>query len=221
MEYIMKLSDLLCGTSSREALSPDIKEVLVSRLRRYYAAVGHANKNYDGLPLEDVQRDTAVAAIHIIEDAQNVYLGHYEASHPSDKGTSEGIGARDLRQLRTLISLVFKWGVAPRLSSVEESFPLKLGAQISRSRAIVDLTNVPEDYKFVSSLTVRLLRLVYPDGVHESLSPTIITVALLERHLSDLLRPCLSLGWLPKALETEATPIMHGFRPPIMRLLTK
>lgn len=217
----MQLGNLLCGTNSREAPSLDIKEVLASRLARYYAAVGHTNKNYNGLALEDVQRDTAVAAMQIVEDAQDVYLVNCKASLPSDEGTSEGIGARDLKQLRTLISIVFKWGVVPKLSSVEKSFPHKRGAHTSRSHAIVDLTNVPEDYKFVSSLIARLLRLVYPDGVHQSLSPTIITVALLERHLADLLRPCLSLGWLPKSLETEATPIMHGVRPPIMRLLTK
>jgi hypothetical protein len=83
---------------------------------------------------------------------------------------------------------------------------------------IIDLTTTPEDYRQLSSFLVRILALLLPDGLHGRLPQTLITTTLLDRHLTDILKPCIALGWLPKSLSSEGTPTLDEIRPKIMRL---
>ncbi|EPQ59213.1 hypothetical protein GLOTRDRAFT_70452 [Gloeophyllum trabeum ATCC 11539] len=143
--------------------------------------------------------------------------GSYEGSRPTDASQTEAIGSRDLAQIRTLISIVFKWGIVPLVSRVSATW------QIQPSRAgasIIDLTNTPQEYELLSSLLTRVLSMLFPNGVHASLSSSMVCAIILERHLIDALVCSLTLGWLPKTLSSESTPTVDSVRPPIMRLLS-
>ncbi|KAJ7507767.1 hypothetical protein B0H11DRAFT_2314195 [Mycena galericulata] len=104
------------------------------------------------------------------------------------------IGTRDLAELRTLLAIAFKWGVDPLLSRAMLAWPSK-----SARSQIIDLTNTPEDYSLLCDFVSRLLRIALPAN-----EPT-------------LLRPCIAVGWLPKALAPDAAP--DSIRPMTARLL--
>ncbi|KAF7352810.1 RTP1-C1 domain-containing protein [Mycena venus] len=58
----------------------------------------------------------------------------------------------------------------------------------------------------------RLMSIVLPTA-----SPTFVTTTLLNRHLDQLLRPCIAIGWLPKSLVSDSAP--GSIRSMTMRLL--
>jgi len=61
---------------------------------------------------------------------------------------------------------------------------------------------------------------LFPRGVHGTIPQTLITSTILNRHVTDILRPGIALGWVPKALSTESFLVADDLRPFIMRLMS-
>jgi hypothetical protein len=212
---------------ARSTLPSDLQELLVSRLTQYHVALEGHKQFTPMATLEELQLETAKQSLFVVERVQQI-LTAAELPTPSPSESlrretnSEGapvIGTRDLAQLRTLLSITFKWGVEPLLVLVTSTWPNHPYPTVISGPKIIDLTTKPLYYKQLSSLLVRLLILLFPGGVHGSFSQTLITAMLLNRHLTDLLKPCIALGWLPISLSSEATPTVDEIRPNIMRLL--
>ncbi|KAJ6539322.1 hypothetical protein B0H19DRAFT_961303 [Mycena capillaripes] len=186
----------LCIIESTDNTSHDLKSVLASRLTRYYACL-ELNNAIDGSEtLQSLELTTAAEALHVLERVHGI-LNAEDAP----------IGTRDLAELRTLLAIAFKWGVDPLLSRAMLARPSK-----SARPQIIDLTTAPEDYKLLCSIMSRLLSIVVPTN-----SPTFVSTTLLNRHLDQLLRPCIAIGWLPKSLASDAAP--ESIRPMTIRLL--
>jgi hypothetical protein len=211
---------LLCGTQT-SGTAQDLKNVLVSRLHLYQIALGRDEKDYQALSLENTQTETALEALCILDLAQKAIISEIIPENiPESAGPSSStIGTRDLATLRTLVSIVFKWGIEPPYKRLIESWPGKT-TQVESSR-IIDLTNAPQDYAFVRSMLGRLLALIYPTGVTGKMEGNIVVVVMIDRHLTDLLRPCLALGWLPKSMSSPSIPVADEVRLMIMRLITR
>ena len=127
-----------------------------------------------------------------------------------------------MAQLRTLSSIIFRWGVEPLLSRIIPAIPSSVGGGGSKSTVkVIDLTTVPEDYKHLSSTITTLLRMVLPSGPSGSFSNTHITADLVDKHLADLIKPCIVLGWLPKSLSSESVVPLDVVRPLIVHVLSK
>lgn len=192
----------------------NLKSVLKSRLSQYYSSRGEGwlQENID--TVRDAELLTAREALNVVERIQKL-LGI------EDDATVPVIGTRDLSQIRTIMSLVFKWGTQPLLNRIQEAWPTQFSEPTaSSSSGAVDFSDVSKDYSLLSELTLRVLGLLLPDGVHGSLPKSLITTTLLRQHLVDVLRPSLALGWLPKSMNTESMPVVHAIRPLIMRLLS-
>jgi hypothetical protein len=222
LNTIIEWAGTLCGVKKSETFS-DLKDVLTARLKAYYASRGlNEPANYD-VSLQSIQQTTASEALTLLEEAHNAYNTEQQqapsASAASSAPSSITVGARDLGRIRVLLALTFRWGIELHLTNVIASWPSKPTASPVDRRQIVDLTTAPDDHRLVTAMTTRVLNLIYPQGLRGSLSSTIVTVALLERHVMDLLRPCLALGWLPKSLSTMDMPTVDEFRSPVMRLL--
>jgi hypothetical protein len=225
---ILRAGSCLVDSGQSAPLS-GLQELLVSRLAQYHAALGHDHEPVTlTSTLQDLQLQTAQEALFVVKRVQQILDTSDSSSSSARKGQGQrstdaegapAIGTRDLAQLRTLLSIVFKWGVEPLLALVMSAWPSKPSPTLLEQPKIIDLTTTPEDYRRLSSLLTHLLALLYPDGVHESLPQTLITTTLLNRHLADLLKPCMALGWLPKSLSSEATPTVDEIRPKIMHLL--
>ncbi|KAJ7095353.1 hypothetical protein B0H15DRAFT_775607 [Mycena belliarum] len=180
--------------SGAKSTAQDLKSVLASRLACYYARL-ELNTAIDGSQtLRDLELTTATEALNVVEKVQDI-LDREDAP----------IGTRDLAELRTLVAIVFKWSVEPLLSRA------MLAWKPARTQ-IIDLTSAPDDYKLLSSTVSRFLSMILSSN-----APTFITTTLVNRHLDELLRPCIAIGWLPKRLAFDATP--DSIRQMTIRLL--
>ncbi|KAH9938290.1 uncharacterized protein B0H18DRAFT_1081018 [Fomitopsis serialis] len=189
---LLRAGGTLLGSLPSEAPS-NVADVLKQRLTQYYATVGREFPTMDET-LEVLQLQTALEAL---------------------------IGSRDLIQIRTLVSIVFRWGVEPQLGRVANAIPVKNvpKSQVHAGAKIIDLTDVPDDYERLSETVSRLLRLSFSKDAQSSLLQTAVTSALLNKHLADLLKPSIVLGWLPKNLATDTVKPIDSVRPAVMQLL--
>jgi len=192
----------------------DLKSVLKSRLSQYYSSRGEEWPQENIGTVQDAELLTAREALNVVERIQNL-LGI------EDDAIAPVIGTRDLNQIRTIMSLVFKWGTQPLVNHIQEAWPTQISVSpTSPSPRIVDFSDMSKEYSLLSQLTLRILGLLFPGGVHGKLPKSLITTTLLGQHLVDVLRPSLALGWLPKSLNTGSMPVVDAIRPLIMRLLS-
>ncbi|KAJ7179134.1 hypothetical protein C8R46DRAFT_1187560 [Mycena filopes] len=186
----------LCIVEPADNASPNLNSVLSSRLTRYYACL-EQNTTLDGSEtLQALESTTATEALSVLERVHEIMDAEDAA-----------IGTRDLAELRTLLAITFKWGVDPLLSRAMLAWP----SRSARSQ-IIDLTTAPEDYRLLCGMVSRILSIALPAN-----APTFVTTTLLTRHLDQLLRPCIAIGWLPKSLVSDSTP--RSMRPLTLRLL--
>ncbi|KAJ3925617.1 MAG: hypothetical protein NXY57DRAFT_30897 [Lentinula lateritia] len=189
-----------------------LKSALLQRLQNYYRCLGSSSTLNDFATLENVQIRTADEALVVVEKVQRSL-----STNAPDTGAPL-LGTRDLNQLRVLLSITFRWGVDPLLSHVISSWPSTSSSTVPGAK-IIDLTSAPEDYHHLADLVTRQLTLVFPLGIHGNTSSTLIAEVILQRHLPDILKPAISLGWLPKSLAVDTMSPLDDIRPLIMRLM--
>ena len=215
--------------SEKSSPAPNLRTVLLMRLGQYRTQRGLPERNDSHYTLEQAQEETAQGALSVVESVQRILdqdegLRPASDSPPHSKGDTPGeiplIGTRDISQLRTLLSIIFKWGTEPSLAHIQVVWPSKGDSRARPRSRILDVDDAPQSYARLTSMTRQLLSLLFPHGVHGTMPQTLITTTLLNRHTTDLLRPGITLGWVPKALSTEPFSAVNDLRPPIMRLMS-
>lgn len=198
----------------------DLRSSLENRLTQYYARRGTGSVSPSD-SLEKIQLITAIEALSVVGRVQRILSADILNEPPDDALNASGqpllIGTRDLGQLRILLSIVFKWGIDPLMARVLSAWPSKT---TSHGPRIIDLTTASEDYTLLSSMSTHLMDLLFPGDPSLRLPETLITVSILNRHLTDLLKPCITLGWLPRSLASPSRRPLDAIRPRVMRLLT-
>jgi len=205
----------------------DLRAVLLTRLAQYRAQRGLPERDIDDLSLEQAQEETAEEALSVVESVQRILdpdgETHAAPTVPLHSKDAPGevplIGTRDISQLRTLLSVVFKWGTEPLLTRTRVVWPER-GTTHTQSTKILNVDDAPRSYAKLTITTRRLLSLLFPRGVHGTIPQTLITSTILNRHVTDILRPGIALGWVPKALSTESFSVVDDLRPFIMRLMS-
>jgi hypothetical protein len=207
--------------SEKGGPAPNLRAVLLTRLAQYRAQRGLPECDCDDFSLEQSQEETAQGALSVVESVQRILDQDASEVSPQSKEGEPGevprIGTRDISQLRTLLSIVFKWGTEPLLAHVQVVWPASVNTTGSK---LLDIDDAPQSYAKLTAMTRQLLSLLFPRGVHGTVPQTLITSALLNRHITDLLRPGIALGWIPRALSTESFPVVDDLRPLIMRLMS-
>ena len=213
---------LVNKTTPTNHATENLQSVLCARLSKYYTDRGVPEVDYDKTDLSAVQLQTAKEALFVVRQVHDTLT--LAETNQSEKTTVQteipALGTRDVSHLRTLISIIFKWGTDALLDRVVPSWSTSALPKAQGSASIVDLTRGPEDYKELCDLTYQLLSVALPSGHRGQLSQGFVANILLTRHLSDVLKPCITLGWLPKALSTPSTPVQDDIRPLTMRLLS-
>ncbi|KAJ3558366.1 hypothetical protein NM688_g970 [Phlebia brevispora] len=220
LSSVFRAGALLTGSSKPEGAS-DLKSILLSRLSLYYDALGREEHQEQEDTLEIVQLKTAQEALSVVEAVQRLLAGTdaSKSQHPVDAHET-AIGTRDLAQVRTLLSIVFNWAIQPLLAHVIAAIPTVIpGARRRTEVNIIDLTTVPDDYKLLSELASRLIVIILPKGIEGPSNTTLISNVLLDRHLTDLLRPCIVLGWLPKSAASESVSPIDELRPMVVHII--
>ncbi|KAL0579533.1 hypothetical protein V5O48_002462 [Marasmius crinis-equi] len=209
-----------CLIDSSSTPQNHLKGALYGRLLKYYDAIGATSTLHDTCTLQEVQIWTARESLGVVERVQrlvNVDVG--TESQSTNAGQPPLLGVRDLAQLRTLISIVFRWGTEPLLSNVVSAWTERSATTPNPSK-IIDLTSTPEDYRHLRDLTSRVLALIFPAGPQQRSSNTLITETLLNRYLKEILEPSIALGWLPKSLASDSMLPFDDARPLVIRLLS-
>lgn len=239
LSSIIRAGSVLLHTDSQPPAA-DLRAVLSTRLAQYRSLRGLPEHEYAGASQEDLQRATAQEALNVVESVQQILdseVAPFRApsSTPSSSasprkysentpGETPLIGTRDIAQLRTLLSIAFKWGIDPLLARVQSAWPSK-PSQSQRATSqpgprIIDLTGIPEDYALLTSTLRRAMALLFPQGVNGKVPQTLITAAVLNRHVTDLLNSGIALGWIPKSLATSDMPVVDDMRAFVMKLLS-
>ncbi|KAK0461884.1 armadillo-type protein [Desarmillaria tabescens] len=164
----------------------------------------------DNASVEEIKQVTAEEALSVVGCVQRIIDGQDgEEDVPL-------IGTRDIAQLRTLLSIVFKWGVEPLLSNIIVALP----TPSSSKKVQIAVEHTLKDYEHLCQLINEIFALLFPSGLQSRLPQTLITTTVLNRHVTDILKPAIVLGWLPKSLATEYILPLDGIRPLVIRLLS-
>ncbi|KAF9222024.1 hypothetical protein BS17DRAFT_784322 [Gyrodon lividus] len=211
--------------SGQPAQELDLKSLLSSRIAKFYSVLGKDRPVVAHDTVEDIQLETAQCALEVVHCVQKLLdADAHGNTSQGDAKFQEGalenalvIGTRDLTELRTMLSMVFRWGIDPLLARVMLAWPAKPSPHAATT--IIDLTSTPADYRTLSSFLRCLMSMLFPCGVQSSVPQTLITTTILNRHMSELLKASMTLGWLPKSLSSEDTPTVDSLRPSALRLL--
>lgn len=233
VEDLFRAAAILTGPSgSSDARSTHLKDVLRRRIIEYNEAVGKTALT-DEMTLETLQSYTALEALSLLESLHEK-LKAPDAPLPQEGTPTPGprqvdalqheqplLGTRDINLISTLLSILFNWAVAPLLQRIVAAIPSTSASQGIARASIIDLTGLPHEFSTLSSISSRLLALVLPAGPGLPISQSGVTAALLNRQLSDLLVPCIVIGWLPKSLASDTMPTADKVRPLVMHLLSR
>ncbi|KAI6047223.1 hypothetical protein EDC04DRAFT_2622339 [Pisolithus marmoratus] len=221
-----QVSDILRAAShlldSEAGQDRNLKSVLNARLDNFYVSLNKDRPVLVRVTVEDLRLETAQCALETIEQVNNSLDADVSASAATvlrDQNVQDDkpvVGTRDALQLRTLLSIVFRWGIDPLLTRVSQAWPGNTPRLAGTS--IVEL-GTPQDYHSLSSLLLRLSAVLLPCGPRGRLSQTLITTTILDRFLADFMRASITLGWLPKSLSSADTPAIDDLRPVVLRLL--
>lgn len=222
LDPIFRAAAHLVGKSTTaNHANESLQSVLSARITKYFTERGVPEVNYDKSDLSAVQLQTAKEALFVVRQVHSA-LTPAEANQ-SGNATAEAetaFGTRDVSHLRTLISIVFKWGTDALLDRLVLNWTTHASSTVQGSTSVVGPTRGQEDYKELCDLTYQLLSLVLPSGHRGQLSQSFVANLVLTRHLNDLLKPCIIVGWLPKTLSTPSVPVQDDIRPLTMRLLS-
>ncbi|KAI0824765.1 hypothetical protein BC628DRAFT_1419872 [Trametes gibbosa] len=228
VDELFRVAAILTGPSGSPKARPShLKEVLRRRIIDYSHAVCGAAPTGD-LSLEALQSYTALEALSLLENLQERLKAQKAPIQRGDISTNGDpedeqplLGSRDLSMIRTLLSILFQWAVEPLLQQIVSAIPSTSAPQGIARASIIDLTGLPHEFSMLSSISARLLSLVLPAGPGSPIFQSGVTAALLNHHLSDLLVPCILIGWLPKSLASEDMPTADSVRPLVMHLLSR
>ena len=209
------LSDGACLVHSTGAQS-DLRAVLVTRLNRYYIRLGSEPPSFDSYSLETIKSRTAQEALAVVARVQQILQQDASPSQTGQPDSSPSIGTRDLAEIRTLLSIAFNWGMKQLLDKVIIAFHT---TNLVQERSFIDLTTASEDYGLLKSLVLDILSLLFPQGITDKAAQTLVTTVVLDRHAADLLKSCLTLGWLPRTLPFEGMQTLDVARPFTSRIL--
>ena len=215
--------------SSPEARPSDLNGILRQRLTDYANILGK-DAFKDDVDLETLQHHTALEALFLLE------LIHNRLQAPECPGSATGtvtstrsaseinqplVGTRDIGLIRTLLSILFKWAVEPLLQRIVAAIPSTSTSKAIARASIIDLTGLPHDFSAISSVASRLLALVLPRGPGAPIAQSAVTAELVNRQLSDLVVPCIVVGWLPKSLASDEIRTADQVRPLVMHLISR
>ncbi|KAG6378921.1 hypothetical protein JVT61DRAFT_13206 [Boletus reticuloceps] len=179
----------------------DTGDDLHPRLVRFYAALGEQPPSFPDPSLTALQLESARSALLILHRVQLLLDDRDTQDQPA-------IGTRDLNVLKTLLTLLFRWGINPLLAHL---------APLWRTNR--DPPDSLADLAALSALLSDLMSTLFPRGVRAQPPQTLITTTILHRHVPDLLMASMTLAWLPKSPWPQDNLSLNTLRPFVLRLL--
>ncbi|KAK0206796.1 hypothetical protein DFS33DRAFT_1421493 [Desarmillaria ectypa] len=209
LQHYLQAGAFLLESPSSPLPSLSLQSTLRNRLAQYYDYLQQPQNFDNNASVQEIEQVTAEEALSVVGCVQRIVGGQDgEEDIPL-------LGTRDIAQIRTLLSIVFKWSVEPLLSRIIVALPTP-----STSKKVQVVTeNTVKDYEHLCKLINEIFALLFPSGVQSRLPQTLITTTVLNRHVTDILKPAIVLGWLPKSSVTEHILPLDSAQPLVIRLL--
>ncbi|TDL29980.1 hypothetical protein BD410DRAFT_817858 [Rickenella mellea] len=238
LDHLLSAASFLAGAHATGEPQQDLTALLKARLAKYHKHLQHDDKRPDNA--HGAELETAVESLNVVEAVQR-YLepeiidtaqgsavtesAQTAQKQPADASTKDegatALGTRDMAHLRTLISIIFKWGTEPLLARVLSTLPRQPPSkEVDKGPRIIDLTFVPEDFDLLVSLVTRVHALLFPQRAQGHPSKTFIATTLFTRHGTEILRSSIFLAWIPPSWAKDFFPCVEGLRARIMSFLT-
>lgn len=186
--------------SGKSTSTANLGHLLAGRLIQYEAQMRKLDSSYSASVVEtaslgELQEKTALQALYLVERIHSILC-----TASLDDLT---VGTRDLVQIRTLLSISFRWAVDPVLLRILSNLP----AKASETQGTNVWDSISSDFLNLCSIFRSVIRLLFPStGATAQLSQTHVTAAMLDYHAIDALRPCIVLGWLPQSMTQNSPP---------------
>ncbi|QRV87573.1 Required for nuclear transport of RNA pol II C-terminus 1 [Ceratobasidium sp. AG-Ba] len=212
LKSLIAAGSTLVGSSKTQSqdASKTLAVVVKARLHEFNNAstpVTDLRLPHNALESEDVELLkilTATKSLEILERVQSL-LQEYDVDLPANTQEASkppvAVGTRDLGILRTLASIVFGWGVTPLLATLYSTAPIALSIEEGGTNRN-NLLNQLKDF------TSRLISLLWPSRNNASTSaqpfrllPTHVTKIMISRHIVDIIRLSISVGWDLEAVD--------------------
>ena len=214
LQTLLNAGAALLGINGRldtsEGLSKGrvLQDVLQARLDAFQQVI-----QVDGeKDVENLELKTALSALYVLERIHAALVSSPEAS----------LGTRDSSHLRTLLSIVFKWGTEPLLNTTLAAIPGKsTSVGVPSGTHIIDLTSSADGFGCLVSTVTRILNLVLDEQKQPPVLPTFVVATLLNRHVTDLLKPAVCVSWMPDKLKANFPPQDGDQRQRVLRLLSR
>ncbi len=104
LQHYLQAGAFLLESPSSTVSSSSLQSTLKSRIAQYYDHLQQPHNFDDTASVEEIKQVTAEEALSVVGCVQRIIGG---------QGSEDDvplIGTRDIAQLRTLLSIVFKWG---------------------------------------------------------------------------------------------------------------
>lgn len=225
---LLSAASILSGATKTTTSGKGIGEVLAGRL-----AEARKTLNNDGTSstTSTSERETAHLALSILEQVQAI-LDHDKCKLVMQTSNSRHIainiwpaarliGSRDLAQLRTLLSIVFKWYIQPESNALCELMISKHGQVLGAADLQGLLPGVSRLWAFVFRPESSPATSTAASTSTHAETRTHITQTLISRHLTDLLRPSLLLVSASRQIESasDESAVVHDIQSNQSRLL--
>ncbi|KAG7449381.1 uncharacterized protein BT62DRAFT_964531, partial [Guyanagaster necrorhizus] len=210
LQYHLQAGAFLLESPTSSSSSSSLQTTLQDRLAQYYDYLQQPWNVDDSASVQETKQVTAEEALSVVGCVQRIVGGQ------NGKEDIPLIGTRDMAEIRTLLSIVFKWGVEPLLSRLIVTLP----TPSTSKRVQIASEHRLKDYEHLCKLIRGIFVLLFPSGVQSRIPQTLITTTVLNRHVADVLKPAIVLGWLPKSLATEYILPYDSVRPLAIRLLS-
>ncbi|GJJ07060.1 hypothetical protein Clacol_001259 [Clathrus columnatus] len=175
---------ILSGAEGKTIASPDLATVLRTRLTKVNDVLNeYASQDFENIDLKKLQYVTATRSLRIMQILQDI-LDQEGMETPL-------LGTRDIAYVKTVLSIIFNWGVEPLLADLERNCLGSQGPGVDQPLTIIDLTDGPTE---LPTILVDIMHLIFEKN-SKKIRQSWITSSLLSNHAVDLLTPLLILGW--------------------------
>ncbi|KAG9038544.1 hypothetical protein FRB95_000765 [Tulasnella sp. JGI-2019a] len=202
----------LVGTdpTNKKKVESNMTAVLQSRLHDFNTRLGDISPLKSHVESESftnnphqayMERLTADMALWVVTQVQATEIKEQNHDRPT-------LGTRDLTQMRTLLAILFKWGIQRETDRVTEHMrasssvvPPNVKTSIVEIQAEDDAES---DRALLQKLTEQIIGLIFSletPSVHGPVHQSHITQIIVTRHITPLLKACVLLAWASNSSE--------------------
>lgn len=194
-QRLLSALTVISGTEGKGTSSPDLTTILKTRLTKVKDILNESiSQELQSAELKKLQYMTGLESLRLVSELQDIL--------DQEETPSSGpplLGTRDIACIRTILSIIMKWGLEPLLTELELNISGVGRPSIDRVSSIIDLTDRAIDLQQLPDVLLNIMHLMFKSAT-KTVRQSWITSSLLSNHAVGVLTPVLILGWSSKPI---------------------